>query len=137
MPAGDHVPEVTVVVLNYNGKHHLEPCLDSLLQLDYPAGCLELLVCDNDSADGSADFVAERYSQVTLVRLDRNYGFAEGNNRAAARARHPYVAFLNNDMKVDRGWLRELVAPLDATPAPAVVSSKILSWTGDEIDYIG
>src|ERR1700674_3175100 len=107
------LPSVSVVVLNWNGKGHLTACLDSLLALDYPASKLQILLCDNGSTDGSVKFVRKGFPKVTVVSLDRNYGFAEGNNRAAKEAMGEWVAFLNNDMWVEPQWLKNMVAPLD------------------------
>lgn len=130
-------PRVSIVVLNYNGRHHLGPCLESIQALDYPPDRIEVIVCDNHSSDGSVDFVRSKFPDVKVVALDANYGFAEGNNRAAHKASFEWLAFLNNDMHVDRCWLRELTAPLGSQPELACVSSKILNWDGTKIDFIG
>ena len=106
------LPAVSLVVLNFNGREHLEACLGSVVAVEYPKDRLEVLLCDNGSSDGSVGYVKERFPGVRVVALDRNYGFAEGNNRAAAQATHPWVGFLNNDMRVEPSWLRNLVEPL-------------------------
>ena len=78
-------PSVSLVVLNWNGKQHLESCLGSLTALDYPESKLELILCDNGSSDGSVEFAKAKFPRVKVIALDRNYGFAEGNDRAVAR----------------------------------------------------
>src|ERR1700693_1728618 len=97
----NELPAVSIIVLNWNGRGHLQDCLKSLLALDYPESKLQIVLCDNGSTDGSTDFVRARFPKVTIVALDHNYGFAEGNNRAARAATGEWVAFLNNDMWVE------------------------------------
>jgi len=130
-------PSVSVIVLNWNGLEDLKTCLASLIQLDYPAERLELIVCDNGSSDGSVQFVRSQFPSVRMVALDRNYGFAEGNNRAAAEARNDWIAFLNNDLRVPQDWLRSLVAPLYLQPDLASIASRIMTWDGTEVDFVG
>jgi GT2 family glycosyltransferase len=107
-------PLASVIVLAYNDKEYLEACLSSLLDVDMPAEDYEVIYADNASTDGSADFVAERFPAVKIVRLDKNYGFAEGNNRAAATARGRYIAFQNADTVVHRRWLPELIEAIES-----------------------
>jgi GT2 family glycosyltransferase/glycosyltransferase involved in cell wall biosynthesis len=131
------IPTVSVVVLNYNGLRHLETCFTSLLSLDYPKDRLELLLVDNGSADGSLEFMRERFPTVRLVETGSNLGFAAGNNYGAERASGEYVAFLNNDTRVEPYWLTELVNSLLAGAAQGVVctSSLMLDWAGKKIDF--
>jgi GT2 family glycosyltransferase len=131
------LPRVSLCVLNWNGREYLSTCLDSLLKLDYPLDRLELILCDNGSVDGSVELVRDRYPRFKLIELDRNYGFAEGNNRAAEAAGGEWVGFLNNDMIVDASWLKDLVAPLQDNPAIACLASRIVNWSGSKIDFIG
>lgn len=130
-------PSVSIVVLNWNGRKHLDDCLQSLLELDYPSDRLQLILCDNGSEDGSADHVRSRFPGVDLLALDDNYGFAEGNNRAAAYATGDWIAFLNNDMHVEPGWLRQLVGPLREQPGLACIASRIANWNGSAVDFVG
>ena len=131
-------PTVTVVVLNYNGQRHLDDCLGSLLVLDYPAQ-LEILLVDNGSSDDSVAWVAEHYPTVRIHRLPQNLGFAAGNNAGAEVATGAWLAFLNNDTRVDRAWLRELVGSVLADAARDVVctGAKMLDWAGERLDFVG
>jgi GT2 family glycosyltransferase len=124
-------------VLNWNGKAHLEPCLQSLLDLDYDPRRLEVILCDNGSSDRSADYVRTRFPQVKLITLDHNHGFAEGNDLAAAQASGEWIGFLNNDMWVEREWLKNLVAALDDHPRATCLASRIKNWDGSSLDFIG
>ncbi len=131
------IPTVSVVVLNYNGLRHLETCFTSLMSLDYPRDRLELMLVDNGSSDGSLEFMRERFPSVRLVETGSNLGFAAGNNYGAERAVGEYVAFLNNDTRVEPDWLSELVNSLLAGEEQGVVctSSLMLDWDGKKIDF--
>ncbi len=130
-------PHVSVIVLNYNGVQHLEPCFRSLLALDYPTDRLELILADNASTDDSRKFAQKHFPQVRIVALPHNYGFSRANNLAAAEAKGEYVALLNNDMRVEPTWLTELVKPVLAADDVVAVGSRILSWDGKRIDFAG
>lgn len=130
-------PTVSLVVLNLDGREHLETGLASLEALDYPSSSLQLIVFDNGSRDGSAEYVRQRHPRVTLLEAPRNLGFAEGNNRAAEAATGEWLGFLNNDMRVDPGWLRTLLGGLQACPGAGALASRILSWDGLRIDFVG
>ncbi len=106
--------KASVVVLAYNDKKYLDACLSSLVDQDMPAEDYEVIYADNASTDGSVAYVAETFPTVRILRLDRNYGFAEGNNRAAAAARGRYVAFQNADTVAHRRWLPELLKAIES-----------------------
>lgn len=74
---------------------------------------------------------------MTLLALDRNYGFAEGNNRAARAANGNWVGFLNNDMRVEPSWVRDMLAPLSERPDLKCIASRIVNWQGSAIDFVG
>lgn len=101
------VPDVSVIVLNYNGRRWLEGCLDALVS-QQNAPPFEIVFVDNASSDGSTTFVAERYPSVTVIRNERNLGFAAGNNVGARAATGGWLAFLNNDTVAAREWLAKL-----------------------------
>jgi GT2 family glycosyltransferase len=134
----DHeLPRVTVVVLNLNGRHHLEHCFESLRALHYPAARLDVLMIDNASNDGSVTEVRTRWPAVRVVVNDRNVGFAAGCNQGSAlRGDSTVLAFVNNDMRVDPHWLRELVQPIVRGEC-AATTSKVLAWDGTRIDSAG
>jgi GT2 family glycosyltransferase len=99
-----------IVILNWNNAPDTLACLESVLALTYSA--LRILVVDNGSTDGSAAAIQAAYPQVELLPLDRNYGYAEGNNRGirhALRTNPDYILVLNNDTLVASSMLSELV----------------------------
>ncbi len=129
---------VSVVVVNFNGRHHLEPCFRSLLEQDYPAHLVELIMVDNGSTDGSRQFMETHFPSVRVITNDRNVGFAPAVNQGARFAAGRYLALVNNDMRLDRRWLTAMVTALEAHRNRGVVcvGSRILDWDGERIDFI-
>jgi GT2 family glycosyltransferase len=125
-------PEISVIVLNYNGQPWLGACLDALAaQAGAPS--FETIVVDNASIDGSAAFVAERYPSVRLLQADTNLGFAAGNHVGARAAAGSFLAFLNNDTIAAPDWLARLHASL-ATGAPyGLATSRIVFMENPDI----
>jgi GT2 family glycosyltransferase len=106
----------SVIVLAYNDKQYLDACFESLLDQDMPSESYEVIFADNASTDGSADYITEKFPRVRVMRLAKNYGFAEGNNRAAEVAKGRYIAFQNADTVAHRRWLPELVKAIQSDP---------------------
>ncbi len=102
-------PFASIIVLNYNGKKWLKECFESLEKLNYPRDKYEVIMVDNASFDDSVVYIKKTFSHVKLLELNKNYGFAEGNNKGTKYAKGEYIIFLNNDTKVDKDWLIELV----------------------------
>ena len=123
---------VSVLIPNFNGKHHLETCLASLQ--NQTAAPAEILLFDNGSTDGSAEFVSRQFPSVRLIRSNRNLGFAAAINEAAAQARGEWLALLNNDMRASEGWLE---SALDQASQHACIACRILNWSGDKVDFDG
>jgi len=132
------LPFISIIILNWNGKKHLKYCLASLKRTAYPADKLEVIVVDNNSSDGSTIFVKKFYPNVCLLELDRNYGFAGGNNRGAQIAKGEMLVFLNNDTEVTENWLIELVNIAKEDRQIGICGSKILFMEHrDMIQYAG
>ncbi len=120
-----------MVTVNWNGREHLRNLLPSLQALQ----CKEVLVVDNGSRDGSQEFVRKSYPHLRLIENPTNQGFAHPCNQGARAASGRVVAFINNDMRADSGWLDEAL-PLLQGPV-ACVASRILDWDGQKIDFNG
>ncbi len=116
----------SIIIVNYNGKHFLKDCLESIKASE--ASNEEIIIVDNASTDGSRDFLRREFPSVKLVELDRNYGFAEANNRGANAASGRLLVFLNNDTVVTSGWFKSLVETLSSDPATGAVGSKLLLY---------
>jgi len=123
LASGDVPPLVSVIVLNWNGRHLLPACLSALDRQTLTG--FELIVVDNGSTDGSADWVAENYPTARLVRLDKNNGFCGGNNAGLRVARGQFIALLNNDIEVEAGWLAALAETLQADPQVGACDSRV------------
>jgi hypothetical protein len=117
-------PEISVIVLNWNGRQYLEACLRSVSAQQGVA--FETILVDNASTDGSVDLVRKQFPQVRCVSLSENRGFAAGNNAGAARAEGRFLAFLNNDTVADPHWLRALAAGIDLRAGFALATSRIV-----------
>ena len=125
-----------VIILNWNGRAHLERYLPSVVRHTMPQ--YGVVVADNGSTDSSLEYVAETFPEVEIVRLDRNYGFAEGYNRALQEIEAEYYVLLNSDVEVTEGWCEKLVEALDADPQLAAVAPKLLADTDRErFEYAG
>lgn len=113
----------TIVIVNWDGKHLLAECLPSVIEaVKYTGGGHRILLVDNGSSDGSVEFVRETFPEVEILALDRNYGFSEGNNRGAAIVNTDLVVFLNNDMVVEKTFLRPLLDGFEDGDVFAVTS---------------
>ena len=127
--------KVAVVILNWNGLNMLRQYLPSVTSLSHEA---EVYVADNASTDDSMTFLAEQYPQVHTMVLDRNYGFAEGYNRALQQIDAQYYVLLNSDVEVAQHWLAPLIAWMDAHDDTAACQPKILSVAErDRFEYAG
>ncbi|MGC8915805.1 MAG: glycosyltransferase [Thermoanaerobaculum sp.] len=120
-------PQVTVIIVNFNGRHHLRRCLASLVKTR--GVVFETLVVDNGSSDGSVAWLEENHPWVRVVSLPRNVGFGAANTYGLSLARAPLVAFLNNDTVVHPNWLEVLVATLEKHPevVAACATLRLLS----------
>ncbi len=117
---------VSVIIVNWNGRHLLPECLDSLRAQTRPAD--EIVVIDNGSNDGSQALIRERYPEVTLVELDDNKGFSAANNIAIHRAKGDYIALLNNDLLVAPQWIATMVAAIETDASLGSCACKMLSY---------
>ncbi len=94
--------QIAVVILNWNGSGFLERFLPGVVE--HSKHQADIVVADNGSTDHSKDIVAQ-HENVQWLPLDKNYGFAEGYNRALSQLSHPYFVILNSDVEVRAGWL--------------------------------
>jgi GT2 family glycosyltransferase len=117
------MPDVVVVILNLNGRPFLDPCLNSLARLTVP---VEIVVADNGSADDSVVYLREQYPRVRVVELGKNWGFAEGYNRALAAVDAPWAVMLNNDATLAPDWVERLLAVAERVPRAAILGGKLL-----------
>jgi len=127
---------VSVVLVNFRGADDTIECVRGLLELDWPTSQLEIIVVENGSGDDSLARLQEIADQATLVESAENLGFTGGCNLGVAKATGEFIAFLNNDAKPDKGWIKEAVATFASGANIGAVASKVLDWDGDRVDYV-
>jgi GT2 family glycosyltransferase/MoaA/NifB/PqqE/SkfB family radical SAM enzyme len=114
----------SVITVNFNGRRLLGELLPSLLEQSLEPS--EIIVVDNGSSDGSAEFVRDSFPEVRLLPSRRNLGYAAANNLGIRESRGQYVALINNDAIADEHWLRELVAEAERDADVGAVASKVV-----------
>lgn len=124
-----------VVILNYNGKAHLEKFLPSVIGHSDNA---TIVVADNGSTDGSNDFIKKNYPAVQMIELGANLGFCGGYNAALKKVDADYYILLNNDVEVTNGWITPMKELLDNRQEIAAVQPKVLSYhKRNSFEYAG
>lgn len=127
---------VAIVILNYNGKKHLETFLPSVLNTTYEHA--KVIIADNGSTDDSIKFLAANYPSITCLQRDTNEGFAGGYNWALSLVDADYYVLLNSDVEVTPSWLEPMVSLLDNNIHIAACQPKILSYHNKEcFEYAG
>lgn len=129
--------KIAVVILNWNGKALMEKFLPSVVA-HTPTDRAEIIVADNGSTDDSIEMLKVKFPTVGLIRLDKNYGFAEGYNQALKQIDSEYTVLLNSDIEVTPGWLNAPIAAMNADPAIAGAQPKIRAQRNKEyFEYAG
>ena len=123
------LPDVSVIIVNWNSREFLRQCLRTVFQ---HAGDLqfEVIVIDNASYDGSEPMVWSEFPQVVFIQGDENVGFARANNAAATQASGRNLLFLNPDTEVSDGAIETMARFMDATPEAGAVGCRLLNTDG-------
>jgi len=128
--------KLAIVILNWNGAKMLRQYLPSVLQ--YSCDEATIYVADNASSDDSVQLLREHFPEVKLILLDRNWGFAEGYNKALAQIEAEYYLLLNSDIEVTHHWLTPLIELMDAHEEVAACQPKLLSVADrNQFEYAG
>jgi GT2 family glycosyltransferase len=128
---------LAIVILNFNGKHHLETYLPSVLAYskDTP-----VFIADNASTDDSVTFIQDQFPQVHLLQQNRNFGFAGGYNVALEqiKGQFDYYLLLNSDVEATENWIEPLKEFMDTHENTAACQPKIMSWRNkDAFEHAG
>lgn len=117
------LPSVGVIAVNFNGKHYLGSCLTSLINHNYPRSSYELILVDNNSNDGSEDYVRKAFPSVRIIKLKRNRGWTDiiKNNNAGKVTRDESEDFA-------RGILELLDAPEEIAESGLKLLIKASIW---------
>lgn len=125
--------EVTVVIPNYNGIGYLKECLDTLREQSCQS--FRALLVDNGSSDGSTEFVRKQYPWVDILALKQNYGFCGAVNRGIKAAKTPFVFLLNNDTKLHRDCIEELLIMMKQHPHSFSCQARMIKmYEPDKLD---
>lgn len=127
--------EISIIVVNWNGVSYLPGCLESVMNQSYRD--FEVIVVDNGSSDNSTAYIKEYFPQVIVLSLDSNRGFTGGNLAGYEVAKGRYIALLNNDTRVDKNWLEQMVITMKSDPAVGTVACRIIVDGTDMIDSAG
>ena len=109
------IPEVYTIILNYNGRLHLEYCLPSIIKTEYENQ--KIILVDNNSSDDSKQFAEKFHKEIQWIQTGENLQWAGGNNygiRYALNKNPDYIALLNNDLLFDPRWLKEGVKVMES-----------------------
>jgi GT2 family glycosyltransferase len=122
---------LSIVIPNWNGKHHLETCLPSLVAQTYAD--IEVIIADNASNDGTQTYVHEHFPKFIIEQLPENRGFTGACNAGMRIATGEFIALLNNDTEVDSHWAAEVVAAFGRHPEAGFLASKMLLFDKRDI----
>ncbi len=126
-----------IVILNWNGRNHLEKFLPSVIENTKGEG-VRIIIADNGSTDNSIVFLKEKYPQVEIMVFDANYGYTGGYNRALDQIDADYYVLLNSDVEVTAGWLHTILDYMDSHPDVAAAMPKLLAYDNkQEFEYAG
>lgn len=129
-------PKASVIIPSFNGEILLKDCLNSLAKQTFKD--FEIILVDNNSTDNSLEYIKNNFPEVKIIQLNKNYGFAKAINEGVKLSQAKYVVFLNNDTKVDKDWLKNLVLCADSHPEVISVNPKILNFFNPKlIDGVG
>lgn len=124
-------PELSVIIVNYNGLRFLQDCLASLYA-KLSGVSFEIVVLDNDSADGSCEFIITHFPDVVLIASTENLGFGKGNNEAVKHARGEYLLLINNDTIV----LDQLQPALNHLKSDTAIGVIGINMLGGQKQYL-
>ena len=128
--------KLAIVILNWNGAEMLKKYLPSVLQ--YSKDEAVVYVADNASTDDSVKLLKEQFPEVKLILLEKNWGFAEGYNKALEQVDAEYYLLLNSDIEVTPGWLTPMLSFMDSYEEVAACQPKLLSiFQRDSFEYAG
>ncbi|MBE3094145.1 MAG: glycosyltransferase [Actinobacteria bacterium] len=122
-------PSISIITVNYNGLRFLKNLFNSISNLNYPEDNIQVIMVDNGSTDGSVEFVRSNFPEVEVLVLNKNSGYAGGNNEGFKHARGQYIALINNDCIVDANWLKAMVNTMNSSYSESkvgAVGSKVV-----------
>lgn len=139
-------PSVAVIILNYNGREHLEQFLPSVIESTYPN--FKIHVADNGSTDESIPFLQNKYPEIEIHNLELNHGFAKGYNEAVKFVDADYFVLLNSDVEVTKDWISPIIDLMEKDKTIGACQPKVNAYldrikfehagaAGGWVDYLG
>jgi GT2 family glycosyltransferase len=126
---------VGILILNFNGEDHLQRFLPSIISNSQDC---DIIVGDNCSTDNSIHLLETSFQNVQVIKLDKNYGYAEGYNKLIKQVDNEFIALVNSDVEATKGWTEGLISTLDANEKIVAVQPKILSYNQQHrFEYAG
>lgn len=130
-PSSKNKPQISIIVLNWNGKKWLGACFQSISKQTFTD--FETILIDNNSDDGSVEYTRKNWPQIQVVGNKKNLGYALANNIGAKKARGKYLFFLNNDTKLEHQTLEQLFTAAQTHPEKGIFFPKIKGYEGQEL----
>lgn len=127
--AGPAIPTIAVIIVTYNSRDEIGPCLESLVGHTAPFEA-SFTVVDNQSTDGTVAAVRQQWPMVQVIEVGANVGFARANNLGIRATESEYVVVLNPDTVAPPGALQTLVRGLAAHPEAAIAGPRLLNERG-------
>ena len=125
----NNYPKVSIITVNFNGKKFLKRFFDYVFRLNYPKNKLRVILVDNVSTDNSVEFVKKNYPKVKIIQNNIN-NYCKALNLGIEASNAKYLALVNNDTRLDKNWLIELIKVISKDKEIAAVGSKILNMAG-------
>lgn len=116
--------KTTVVIPNYNGMKYLQDCLSSLKAQEHN---FDIIVVDNGSKDGSCFFIREQFPEVSIFQFEENTGFCKAVNKGIQESKTPFVLLLNNDVRVEKDFVKNLERAIEEKKNYFSIGAKMLS----------
>jgi len=127
--------EVSIIILNWNGRRYLERCISAVMAQAHPS--CEVILVDNGSTDGSADFISIIFPDVKVIKNGKNLGFSKGVNIGIERAAGKVIILLNPDVIVKEDWLIEMIQAMVSDEMIGIAGCKLLYPDNKTIQHAG
>ncbi len=128
---------IAIVILSWNGEKLFHKFLPSVI-LNSKLNNVKIIIADNGSTDNSVSYLENNFPEIRLIKLSRNYGFAEGYNQALKQVDADYFVILNSDVEVTENWIEPCLKQFESDKKVAAIQPKILSYSQKNLfEYAG
>lgn len=128
---------VSIIIVTYNCKGYIKNCIESIKTQEIPQNFqVEIIIVDNRSSDGTADFIRDNYPSIRIIENESNMGYGAANNVGVKNSKGEYTVILNPDTILNENWLKELINPL-TNHDKLITTPKVLLYDGSRINVCG